>query len=387
MPLERSVLLHLAEKERYNTSMGFWQTGYMEFHDLDAGWCDGYAPSPPPLWYGRCDVCGREFSSPELLTLHSIEAHPRAEPRLCIRGQELGSTILTIRTPLRQQDVLFCNEGSVWLNGCRTNSHNVIAEICSATQRTFELQLEGSGLSRTFRVDVRIPSDADLAGVEQCVDNLVARGSLDRAGIDRFIAECRQYLSAQDYVAGVVSYFYGVLAREQSQETALEFGEHEDRFNKSANYLNDLSRPLARCLRAIIGFVGNHFTQSANCFPGSRISTAANAMVFLLSDDRGQLRRKPLQFGLRDDFRFTDFDTERLVRWSLMPSQDRHVHVAEMEFSFESMKSSLDRIKAAILIASSAHAAGKLEVARKYARHLRGSPAFGGWSERFLKQI
>jgi hypothetical protein len=51
------------------------------------------------------------------------------------------------------------------------------------------------------------------------------------------------------------------------------------------------------------------------------------------------------------------------------------------------MKSAFDRSKLAILIASSAQASGERGVAIKYANHLRSSPEFGEWADRFFKNI
>jgi len=367
--------------------MGFWQTGYMEFHDRDCGWCDGYTPGPPPPWYGRCKVCNQEFTSPDALTLHSIEAHPKAEPRICIRGVELGATTYTIRTPLRPGDVAFANEGYMSCNGVRATPKEATEALCSAEQQTFDLTLEGGGFSRSFRINVRIPSEIDLVGVEQCVDGLVRNGALDRTGIDRFINESRQFKTAQDYVGGIVAYLYGVLARERSSATMLQFQEHEERFNKAANYLNDLPRPLAHCLRSIVSFAGNHFHDAAIAAPGSRIGTAAAAMASLVDSDRPAADSQTARYNVDEDRKFTDIDTERLVRWALMPTRSRYEHRSELEAAFGSMQSALDRTKAAILIATAAHAAGDRPTAQRFARHLRGSPVFGNWSDRILKQI
>jgi hypothetical protein len=367
--------------------MGFWQTGYMEFRDGDSGWCDGYAPGVPPRWYGRCETCLQEFTSPESLTLHSIEAHPRCEPRVCIRGIELGSTTYNVRAPLRVADIVFANDGKLAINGVHATPREAKEAICAAVQRTFDLTLDGGGFSRSFRINVRIPSQPDLAGVERCLDALVRGGSLGRSGIDRFIRESSDFSTASDYAGGIVAYLYGVLARERSNETHLHFDEHEERFSKAANCLADLPRSLAHCLRSIISFAGNHFQQAALTSPDSRIGAAAATIASSIDSARRIERTWPASYNADEDRLFTDIDTERIVRWALMPALARHEHSAEMQAAFDSMPSSFDRTKAAILIATAADAAGDKPTARRFARHLRESPVFDAWADELLKQL
>jgi hypothetical protein len=58
-----------------------------------------------------------------------------------------------------------------------------------------------------------------------------------------------------------------------------------------------------------------------------------------------------------------------------------------MQAAFDSMPSSFDRTKAAILIATAADAAGDKPTARRFARHLRESPVFDAWADELLKQL
>ena len=65
--------------------MGFWHTGYIEFHE-PSGLDVGYRPSK--VWY-PCRHCTSKFDTIEDLRRHRFEAHPLARPMLFVQGQRV----------------------------------------------------------------------------------------------------------------------------------------------------------------------------------------------------------------------------------------------------------------------------------------------------------
>ena len=58
--------------------MGFWHTGYMEFHEPEEPrvWS---RPKPKPPTF-RCSRCDRVFDSTDDLAVHLFDGHPRRAP-------------------------------------------------------------------------------------------------------------------------------------------------------------------------------------------------------------------------------------------------------------------------------------------------------------------
>jgi hypothetical protein len=357
----------------------------MEFHEPTG--LAGYRGGSSKKFFETCETCGKSFNSLDLLTLHRIEQHPSPEPRLFIRGYELGASTLKVRTPLQRSEIMFSHEGEIKLNGRTVLACDVIEAICTATQQTFDLTLGHVGMHRKFQIDLRIPDESDLIGVERSVSKLIAGGRLDRRGINQLTSDCEDFRTAREYLGGIVNYFYGVLAREESPETELQFEQHEERLNRSASQLAGYQRPLSMCLCAVISFVGNHFKMAANQCPQSRVAAAARSMASLVTGKIGEEGVISSLHAVVEDQKFTDIDTERLIRWAVVPATERVEYISEMESAFKTMKSAFDRSKLAILIASSAQASGERGVAIKYANHLRSSPEFGEWADRFFKNI
>ena len=67
--------------------MGFWHTGYLEFHE-PLGLDVGYRPSK--VWCS-CRHCTSTFDTMEDLRRHRFEAHPLARSMLFVQGAEIGA--------------------------------------------------------------------------------------------------------------------------------------------------------------------------------------------------------------------------------------------------------------------------------------------------------
>ena len=80
--------------------MGFWHTGYIEFHEPTG--IGIRRPSPPPRYV--CDRCGDSFSSPAARDEHRFAAHPLHKPAMFVQGIELGARRTRIAPRRRSRD-------------------------------------------------------------------------------------------------------------------------------------------------------------------------------------------------------------------------------------------------------------------------------------------
>src|SRR5689334_9460164 len=92
--------------------MGFWHTGYQEFHELTG--LETWAPAPPTY---HCAHCEAPFDCAEDVRIHRFASHPLRRPSLFVRGRELGTRPLRITQPLAAGDIRIdgCEQAS--LNG------------------------------------------------------------------------------------------------------------------------------------------------------------------------------------------------------------------------------------------------------------------------------
>ena len=81
--------------------MGFWHTGYFEFHEL-VGLDGTFKPLPPSF---PCVHCGQTYASLHELRNHRFEAHPLHRPVMFLQGRELGTHPVRIARRISPADV------------------------------------------------------------------------------------------------------------------------------------------------------------------------------------------------------------------------------------------------------------------------------------------
>ena len=69
--------------------MGFWHTGYMEFHEPSGEGTLRSLPPPPPVY--PCKACGVAFKSRRDFEVHLFKGHSLRRPTLVFRGREVTS--------------------------------------------------------------------------------------------------------------------------------------------------------------------------------------------------------------------------------------------------------------------------------------------------------
>lgn len=260
--------------------MGFWHTGYAEFHESTG--LDGYVYSPPPPVRYVCEHCSESFPELEGLRRHRFEQHPVRQPTLWIRGRAAGALPKLLMTPLRPADVAVEDATRCLLNGSLVPLSTLGNRLAAMNQEFVELQLENAGATTRCVLDFRIADEAHLAGVEAAFLRVARDRVLSIEALSRFIQDCREFPSAMPYCDGICHYLYGVMAKERSPDSGLKQGQYVERYLRASDELSGFERPLARSVRALVAFHFNQFDDAELLAPEGALRHAAGAFAGLL---------------------------------------------------------------------------------------------------------
>lgn len=360
--------------------MGFWHTGYMEFHEPIGLSEFVAAPSPPEY---RCEQCGESFPAFELLRSHRFERHPVIRPVLFVRGREVGGSRLRVTRPIQPSDVRALHSSDARLNG-QSVALDDLGQLLSLMSTTVaDVQLHGE-IVADFRLHFEIALARDIAGVERCFENAAHRGRLDRRAIEDFIESARAYPTALAYCDGICEYLYGVLAKERSPESSLPFHEYRDKFNRAADVLRDVDRPLARLVQGLVAFHFNHFPVAIACSPSTRIAAASRRYTGWIQKVSDPAFKTVGPHSPTMDRWLTDLDTEHVLRWVLSPWQDTLLEAVDIETTIDRDLPEFDRVKLRVVLADVYRISGRFADAERHARELRNNPTLGPWAESVL---
>lgn len=240
--------------------MGFWHTGYEEHHQVSSFWNSDESVNLCIEY--KCEQCAESFNRLDLLVEHRFSAHPYETPTLLIRGKEAGSLPININTPLAPNEIAILNAVNSKINGSQVDLESVTLHLSKVQQENIDLILSNNELSSCYKLRFNISSYEDLLGVETEFLRLVQGRVLSISVINEFILKTLDYKSAANYVDGLCEYFYGVLAKEESEGSSLKPYKYREKFNRSAEELSDYSRTLANYIKGLIAFHFNHFAEA-----------------------------------------------------------------------------------------------------------------------------
>ena len=163
--------------------MGFWQTGYLEFHE-DSGLGDfSFEPSTPQF---TCPHCKEIYTSPDELHKHRIESHPEHRPTLSLRGQEVGTHPIRITQPLTTNDVRADGCDRALLNGCDIPVSTLPHRLTQISSDICRLVLSKENIAEKFTLDFRIASEDDIKGIEERFKKTAQGKRLDGRAVGGF---------------------------------------------------------------------------------------------------------------------------------------------------------------------------------------------------------
>jgi hypothetical protein len=370
--------------------MGFWHTGYAEFHE-PGGW-DGTLYTPPPPVRYSCDVCAESFAQLELLRRHRFEQHPVRQPALLLRGKPVGALRVVLKTPLHASDVAVEDAAHCFLNG-RPLELSALGPQLSALRSEFAvLELRNQDVSMRYQLDFIVADEADLAGVEAAFLRLASTKVLSIDAISRFNDDCRAFSSAMPYCDGISHYLYGVMAKERSPDSGLQHQEYVQRFLRSTDELSGFDRPLARCIRALVAFHFNQFEDAESLAPEGALRHASGAFAGLLQGLpwHFDVAFSPAPGSAVEDL-LTDQETLQILADASAGLVVLKARAAELlQYLRRATTVGYDQMKRSLLAAEALAARDDLEsreVARRLARELSANTHTSTWATGMLERL
>jgi len=366
--------------------MGFWHTGYIEFHEsvgLDLDWFE-----PGPILY-PCAVCNRKFRSLDLLRKHRFEEHPLQRPILILNGRELGTQKIRITSPLKSADISIHSADLARCNGEEIALSDFVSYISSQSTGVFKIQLSKDDSDANFTLEFKIAASKDLEGVEQQFLKLASQAKLDLQSIENFITQSEHFRSGGLYLNGICAYLYGVLAKERAETSNLKYGDYLSRYTVAVQELSGYDRPLAQSICALVEFHFNHFKESCAFSSDSRVGLAASRYRnWLLASSQGPENldeENPVRHTI--DSLLSDPITEQILQWSTQPIDKLVLSIAELESFLIKDIPEFDKKKVQILLAESYKASGNEMQALALAKNLRNLPVTEAWAESMIKNF
>lgn len=360
--------------------MGFWHTGYMEFHEYSGLGDYRYESSPPQY---ACAQCGQTYSTVDGLRKHRFESHPLHRPTLLLRGRELGSHPIRIASTLREEDVYAERCDRAVLNGAEISLSTLPAKLAQVSSDVCQLSLSSGEVTSEFTLDFRIATEDDLRGIEGEFQRTALGRRLDVLAIEAFIDATSRFESAIGYCDGICAYLYGVLAKEKAPDSSLPYEAYVGKYIKAAEELAAYDRPLARTIGSLIEFHFNHFSSAARLAGDARVGQAASryqAWLDVRTTDERRSSASSTPSGELEEM-VTDWETEQIARWAVRPLAELSPYSEDMETFLAREIAEYDRVKVQVLLAEIYASANDTTRVIQHAKALRNLSALERWAE------
>lgn len=370
--------------------MGFWHTGYAEFHEPTG--LDNFVYSPPPPVRYVCEHCAASFAELEELRRHRFESHPVRQPALWLRGRAVGTLPMVVLSKVHPSDVVVEDATRCILNG-QTVAVQALGQCLSRMSREFvELELANEGAVTRCVLDFKIADESHLAHVEAAFLRLARARALTIESVSGFIEDCRLFDDAMPYCDGICHYLYGVMAKEKSVDSGLKQGQYVERFLRANEELAGFDRSLARSIRALVAFHFNQFDEAVLLAPrGGALSYAAGAFARLLQGLPWHYESalSPSLGNTVEDL-LTDQDTLQVLSdasYGLVGLKERSDVLQE---HLRRASADYDRLKRILLVSEALAEKEDKEshaVARRLAREMAGRPDTSAWAKSMLERL
>jgi hypothetical protein len=181
--------------------LGFWHTGYMEFHEPTGGGGGGlFGPLPLPTF--PCAACGLIFQSERDLRVHSFHGHVMRRPILMFKGRECGRSRLIITSQIAPSDWVVHAAQSASINGTQMSVDAAIELLSVQRAGVVDVALANDGIVREFEFEFGVADEADLDGVDGALRHLIDGGELSRGAINDLIMRAGKFPTAVRYSSG-----------------------------------------------------------------------------------------------------------------------------------------------------------------------------------------
>lgn len=368
--------------------VGFWHTGYMEFHESTD--MDDWTPTPRAPEF-PCPDCGLVFATERDQRAHRFDGHSTRRPTLVFRGRECGRTRLVVTAPSTPSDWFFADVESIALNGRETSAEEAIAYLSETKLGVQEVVTTNGPLKREFDFDFCLADADDLNLVDQALEKLIDGGELSLEAIDHFIMRAGQGVTARRYREGIANYLYGVLAREGNDDhiCADYSGEpvYEQRFNRAVDMLRTYDRPAAEAICGLVALHFNQFKRAIQKTNSHRVSDVADRfsamMVGQQFNKSSLLERTHASF----DQALSDSVTEELITVCSMALDGTELALLDPVLTEVIQLRPEDQLKVRLIAAEAMLAEGDLDGARRHSEALRNYRDTDAWYAGFRARI
>ncbi|WP_250514395.1 hypothetical protein [Caballeronia sp. INDeC2] len=369
--------------------MGFWHTGYIEFHQPVG--LDEFVYQPPPPARYVCEQCAQHFANLEALRRHRFEQHPLRQPSLLVRGRAVGQLPLKVMTPLQPADVVVEDVTHSRVNGKAVAPASLGTYLAMMTQEFVDIELGNEGADSRCVLDFRIADEAHLVGVESSFLRMARDHVLTIDAVARFIQDCRSFASALPYCDGVCQYLYGVMAKERAPDSGLRPDQYTEKFLQSTDLLSGFDRPLARSVRALVAFHFNQFHDAELLSPEGPLRHASGAFAGLLQGVPWHFETAfaPSPVGTIEHL-LTDQDTLQVLADAGRGLGALKMVADELQVRLRRAPAGYDRLKRALLaveVLAARDDAASHGQARKLAREWVGTADTSVWAQTMLERL
>jgi hypothetical protein len=371
--------------------VGFWHTGYMEFHE-PTGEDYGRAPSPPRPPEFPCPDCGLIFSTERDQRAHRFDGHATKRPTLVFKGRECGRTRLMVTGPSAASDWRASDVASISVNGRPTTLDEAADFLATAKTGVQTVTVLNGPLERTFEFDFCLAEEDDLRLVDQALDKLISNRELSLQAIDAFIRRAGRGATARRYREGLANYLYGVLHREATQDHAGPADAtgaplYEQRYNSAVSVLGAFDRPPAEAICGLVALHYNQFSLAVRKTNSHRVSDVAARF-------RSMIEGAPFVTASLNDRTHGSFDealsdsvTEELLSVSAMALDGSDLApLRQVLLSLNDMRPA-DQFKVRLVASEALLAAGDIDGARRHSEALRHSRDTDAWYAGFRARM
>lgn len=366
--------------------MGFWHTGYMEFHEPTGGegWARPAKPTPPTY---PCRRCGLVFSSEQDLRVHAFGGHSIRRPILVFMGRECGRTRLTVTTATSPANWLTRNAQRAAVNGCRIAPEEIAPLLSVQRSGVFDVELANDNVVQEFQFEFNLAEEDDLRGVDAALERLIEGRELNLRAIDDFIMRGKRYQTASRYLAGLADYLYGVLRREGIDPGASVNASYEAKYDQAVGVLGAFDRPAAEAVCGLVGFHYNQFDRAMTKTRSERVAAVSLRLQAMLAgrhwvaNDLSSAPHTSLDIALGDSV------IDRVLRWCAMPLGGSATGRAADIMAALPEQRPYDALKLRLIAAEHFLAAGDPDAALRQAEELRHSQKTEHWYANFRSRV
>jgi hypothetical protein len=365
--------------------MGFWHTGYMEFHETSGeGWA---RPAKPALSTYPCPRCGLVFSSEQDLHVHAFGGHAIRRPILVLMGRECGRSRLTVTTPTSPASWVTRNAQRAAVNGRRITPEEIAPLLSEQRSGVFDVELANAGVVQQFQFEFKLAEDDDLRGVDAALERLIEGHQLSLRAIDDFIMRGKRYQTASRYLAGLADYLYGVIRREDLDPAAPVNAIYEAKYDQAVGMLGAFDRPPAEAICGLVGFHYNQFDRAMTKTRSERVAAVSLRLQAMLAgkpwipDDLSSAPHTSLDIALGDSV------IDRVVQWCAIPLDgSATVRAADIVAALPEQRPH-DALKLRLITAEHFLAARDPDAAIREAEELRHSQKTEHWYANFRSRV